>query len=106
MWTNVLCMGQRNACQRTSDAVMYIHGERGHRGAPYLDDLIRVSPLDIINEGYEDLMPPHCCTMLTCQPTNTKCYEQFSCNMEFFAHPETTLLSRRNSITHLLLALS
>ena len=46
-------MGQRNACQRTSDALMYIHGERSHRGAPYLDDLIRVSPPDIADEGYE-----------------------------------------------------
>ena len=43
----VLCMGQRNAamaCQRTTDGVMYIHNRRGHEGAPYLDDLIGVSP--------------------------------------------------------------
>ena len=43
----VLVMGQRNAamaCQRTTNGVMFIHGQRGHRGAAYLDDLIGVSP--------------------------------------------------------------
>ena len=40
-------MGQRNAtmvCQQTTNGVMFIHGQAGHEGAAYLDDLIGVSP--------------------------------------------------------------
>ena len=55
---SVLVMGQRNAamaCQRTTNGVMYIHGQRGHNGAAYLDDLIGVSVPELGTEAYDSL---------------------------------------------------
>ena len=54
----VLAMGQRNAamaCSRTTDAIMYMHQQRGHRGTNYLDDLIGVSAVGDGWEAYNSL---------------------------------------------------
>ena len=54
----VLAMGQRNAamaCSRTTDAVMFIHGEAGYNGTNYLDDLIGVAGESWGEEAYEHL---------------------------------------------------
>ena len=51
-------MGQRNvamACQRTTNGVMYIHRQRGHDRAAYLDDLIGVSLPESGTVAYESL---------------------------------------------------
>ena len=53
-----LAMGQRNAamaCSRVTKGVMYIHGEEGHKGTSYLDDLIGVSHPDYGTVAYESL---------------------------------------------------
>ena len=51
----VLCMGQRSAamaCQRSTQAVGYIHAKKGHHNCVYLDDFIGVSPLNSAWNGY------------------------------------------------------
>ena len=55
----VLAMGQRNAamaCARTTDAVIHMHHENGHKASSnYLDDLIGVSPPCEGEDAYNDL---------------------------------------------------
>lgn len=54
----VLCMGQRNAgmaCSRSTDAVMYMHGQDGYEGEGYLDDLIGVSPPQTGHKAFTSL---------------------------------------------------
>ena len=54
----VLLMGQRNAglaCCRTTNAVMFMHGQKGHMGTNYLDDLIGVSSWNDGWVAYESL---------------------------------------------------
>ena len=54
----VLAMGQRNAamaCSRTTDAIMFMHRQKGHRGTNYLDDLIGVGAGSDGGEAYNSL---------------------------------------------------